>query len=155
MGGRKGSNEAVYTKYKDTEMKVAEDDDGRKIKMPIKMYIKYLLHQTDDSPLYMFQSGFEELEGTSDIIKCYRPPKYFSEDLFDTVGPYHQMSDEKRPPYRWFLIGPKRSGTTLHVDPLHTSAWNTSLNGHKLWVMFPWKYPKWILNGKNVKGRAV
>lgn len=61
------------------------------------------------------------------------------------------MNEEKRPPYRWFLIGPKRSGSTLHTDPLMTSAWNTSLNGHKLWVMFPWDYPKWIVNGKNVR----
>ena len=65
------------------------------------------------------------------------------------------MSADKRPPFRWFLIGPKRSGTTLHVDPLMTSAWNTSLNGHKLWVMFPWKYPKWLVNGKQVRSRPT
>lgn len=39
--------------------------------------------------------------------------------------------------YRWVLIGPKRSGTSVHVDPLGTSTWNTVLSGRKLWVVSP------------------
>ena len=37
----------------------------------------------------------------------------------------------------------------MHIDPNMTSAWNTSLQGHKLWVMLPGSYPKWIVNGLN------
>lgn len=59
------------------------------------------------------------------------------------------MDSRARPPFRWFLIGPKRSGTPMHIDPNLTSAWNTSLHGHKLWVMVPGHYPKWIINGRN------
>lgn len=82
---------AIYTKYKNTEMKVAEDDNEKKIKLPIRNYIKYLLHQTDDSPLYLFQSGFDELEGTQELVHNYRVPSFFRDDLFDLV-----LSDSTR-----------------------------------------------------------
>lgn len=66
-------------------MKIAESDSGKVIKAPCKEYFKYLLHQKDDSPLYMFQSSFNELTGTADMIKKYTVPKYFRNDFFELV----------------------------------------------------------------------
>ena len=103
------------------------------------------------------------------VFLCYRytPPDIFQPSLFDLV------KESRRPPYRWFLIGPKRSGTTVHVDPLGTSvgtqfrtpvncrpgcklilsclwlqAWNALLHGRKRWVIFSPSTPKSIVKGK-------
>ena len=46
------------------------------------------------------------------------------------------------------IIGPERSGTTVHIDPLMTSAWNTSLVGCKRWVTFGSSVPKTVAKGK-------
>lgn len=51
---------------------------------------------------------------------------------------------------RWFLVGPKRSGTSVHIDPLGTSAWNTVVSGRKLWVLFPPHVDKSVARGKEM-----
>eukprot|EP00954_Amorphochlora_amoebiformis_P026124 1377324-Amorphochlora_amoeboformis.AAC.1 len=56
------------------------------------------------------------------MIKLY--PTHQTSSLFDGVP--------NRPPWRWLIVAPKRSGTDLHVDPLSTSAWNTLIEGYKV-----------------------
>ncbi|KAL4162872.1 hypothetical protein PRNP1_003404 [Phytophthora ramorum] len=129
-------------KYKRVELKCGEDDNGKSIRMKFKYFMAYLNDQTDDSPLYIFDSTFEDHKDTKPLLDDYKVPKYFPEDLFSQVG------EDRRPPYRWFLVGPKRSGTTLHLDPLGTSAWNTLIVGRKRWVLFPPHVPKNLVNGK-------
>lgn len=94
--------------------------------------------------MYVFDSAFDEDRLAKRILSDYRVPSYFSDDLFRLV------SESRRPPYRWFLVGPERSGTTVHTDPLATSAWNTLLVGKKRWVLFPPHVPKRIVKGKGL-----
>ena len=64
----------------------------------------------------MFESNMEER--AKSLLKRFNPPKYFANnlDIFDIV------KEDHRPPHRWFLIGPERSGTTVNIDPMLTNA---------------------------------
>lgn len=98
----------------------------------------------DDSPLYIFDATFDEDRLAKKLLGDYSVPLYFEQDLFRLV------SERRRPPYRWFLVGPERSGTCVHIDPLATSAWNTLMVGAKRWVLFPPHVPKHVVKGKGL-----
>ncbi|KAL3796178.1 hypothetical protein ACHAW5_005667 [Stephanodiscus triporus] len=115
----------------DVRFKCGEDDDGRSVRMRLRHFLRYLERNRDDSPLYVFDATFDECRRSRRLLDDYDVPEYFDEDLLGLVG------ETRRPPYRWFLVGPERSGTTVHVDPLGTSAWNTVVHGVKRWALFP------------------
>jgi histone arginine demethylase JMJD6 len=103
--------------------------------MSLTTYAKYIVNPegcTDDSPLAIYDSEFgDDASPTNVLVDEYDVPPCFSPDLFA------YSCGEIRPPYRWILIGPERSGTGLHIDPLFTNAWVTLLQGRKRWLLFP------------------
>jgi 8-oxo-dGTP pyrophosphatase MutT (NUDIX family) len=87
----------------------------------------------------------KQKEPMTNLVSEYTVPLYFQDDMFsivtstdiDSVATNLGDNNHQRPPFRWILIGPSRSGTGLHIDPLLTSAWVTLLHGTKRWCMFP------------------
>jgi histone arginine demethylase JMJD6 len=136
------SLEKLRSTYTDTRFRCGDDDDGYPLRVKLDYFSKYMKYNTDDSPLKIFDGTFDENPEAKKLLSDYKVPSYFSDDLFSYVG------ESRRPPYRWILIAPERSGTSVHIDPLSTSAWNTLLEGRKRWVIFPPHVGKEFVKGK-------
>ncbi|XP_051118418.1 lysine-specific demethylase JMJ21 [Andrographis paniculata] len=120
--------EEFLLKYADTKFGISQRS-SKKINMKFKDYNSYIQLQRDEDPLYIFDDKFGE--AAPDLLKDYSVPQLFQEDYFDVLDIDH------RPPFRWLIIGPERSGASWHVDPGLTSAWNTLLSGRKRWALYP------------------
>ena len=96
--------------------------------MDLDDYVHYATEQNDERPIYMFDAEFGNV---LDVERLYTVPEYFArDDFFSTMGSH-------RPKYRWIIAGPHRGGSSFHVDPNYTNAWNANMTGRKRWLLFP------------------
>lgn len=138
------SMEALEERFRHVAFKVAKDDKGKKLRTKFKYYADYVRHQQDDNPLYLFETNIDDNGCVRPLIEDFEVPDIFPHDWLGLVN------SDSRPPYRWFCIGPKRSGTTVHIDPLGTAAWNAVTHGKKRWVLFDPKEAKKVVKGKDL-----
>ena len=90
-------------------------------------FVRHASQSTADWPFYIFEDDFSGAR--SSLLDDYQPHDYFDDVLC--------LPDGDRPAPRYFLLGPRSSGTCMHQDPMATSAWNTLLVGKKRWCLFP------------------
>ncbi|KAI3688012.1 hypothetical protein L1987_81718 [Smallanthus sonchifolius] len=98
------------------------------IEMKLNDFFIYTDQAQEERPLYLFDPKFANK--VRKLGQDYEVPVYFNEDLFSVLG-------NERPDYRWIIIGPAGSGSSFHIDPNSTSAWNAVVKGSKKWVLFP------------------
>ncbi|KAJ0408254.1 hypothetical protein P43SY_004412 [Pythium insidiosum] len=96
--------------------------------LSMAQYLHYSRTLVDDQPLFIFDKEFAAK--VPQLAEDYDVPEYFQEDFFSLLG-------EQRPDHRWLIIGPKKSGSSFHIDPNSTNAWNGVIRGAKKWIMFP------------------
>ncbi|KAJ0752762.1 putative transcription factor & chromatin remodeling &Metalloenzymes JmjC family [Helianthus annuus] len=128
MARKTWTPEQLLIKYGDTSFRISQRS-ANKVSMKLKDYVSYMQEQHDEDPLYIFEDKFGEV--APDLLKDYSVPHLFPDDYFDV------LDNDQRPPFRWLIIGPERSGASWHVDPALTSAWNTLLCGRKRWALYP------------------
>eukprot|EP00501_MAST-03F_sp_TOSAG23-6_P001353 GSMAST32.ASY1.ANO1.1405.1 assembled CDS len=95
-------------------------------------YISYMegVSSSDDQPIYLFDKRF--FDKLPELLHDFTVPVSYDLDLFSLLGEIPQ-----RPYYRWMIMGPAKSGSSFHIDPNATSAWNAVISGAKRWIMFP------------------
>jgi hypothetical protein len=98
------NSDTLLAKYGQVVFKISHKGN-QKIRMNLADYMLYAKSQHDSVPFYVFDSNFGEK--APGMLEEYEVPKYFKQDYFAVFG-------EKRPEYRWFVMGPARSGV-LHL----------------------------------------
>mmetsp|Transcript_960 Transcript_960/g.1338 ORF Transcript_960/g.1338 Transcript_960/m.1338 type:complete len:502 (-) Transcript_960:1149-2654(-) len=92
----------------------------------VKDFIRYSQNNMDDRPLYVFDKNF--LDSTTVLKEIrYVPSDEDADDLF------RYLDKEWRPDHHWLIAGGPGSGSTWHIDPNGTAAWNLCLAGSKRW----------------------
>jgi len=145
---KRWSIDALEARFKHISFKVGSDKKGKKLRMKMKYFADYMEQQQDDNPLYLFETEMNENLHMNKFSEDYAVPDLFPHDWLGLVN------HDSRPPYRWFCIGPKRSGTTVHTDPLDTNAWNAVTHGCKRWVLFEPDVPKKVAKGKGFRNKG-
>ena len=64
-----------------------------------------MFYNRDDAPFYLFERFLEKHPEAKTMVNEYKPHALFDDLFTDMLG------EEGAPEHRWFLIGPKRSGS--------------------------------------------
>jgi hypothetical protein len=92
-----------------------------------------LKHPLSRRRCYLFDSTFDT--DCPELLDDYIIPPLFQFGCQDMPSSLPSPNGQLMPSSRWFLVGHAGSGSQLHTDPPHTSAWNALVYGLKEWVV--------------------
>lgn len=127
-------------RYGDVQVTVKRSKDLDDIRtLSVKEYIDYMETTNDDDPYYLKDWHIEN--DCPEVMQDYVPPDYFHS--------WHwRLPKEIRPKWKWFYIGPKHTGSRMHVDVMMSSAWNAVISGEKHWLFYPPEQEPYLYKGK-------
>eukprot|EP01065_Artemidia_motanka_P027216 TRINITY_DN3243_c0_g1_i1.p2 TRINITY_DN3243_c0_g1~~TRINITY_DN3243_c0_g1_i1.p2 ORF type:complete len:473 (+),score=130.51 TRINITY_DN3243_c0_g1_i1:43-1419(+) len=124
------------------------------VRVPFRDYVAYMRSQQHDAPLYIFDGLFDKAADArgntpmAELLREYWAPAVFGEDLNGC------LDGASRQQFRWLLVGPRRSGTAVHIDMMGTNAWNTLISGAKRWALWPPDTPEAVVRGDGLFPRS-
>jgi hypothetical protein len=137
---KKWNSDFFISNYGDLKVKVfASVGEMVEKTVTIKEYFEYFESPTDEMYFYLKNWIFED--EASGLLNDYVTPLIFKCWTSD-------LEKNMKPKLRWLYIGPKGSGSPLHLDILNTSAWNGVITGKKLWNFYPPDQAKYLYDCK-------
>mmetsp|Transcript_10416 Transcript_10416/g.18736 ORF Transcript_10416/g.18736 Transcript_10416/m.18736 type:complete len:374 (+) Transcript_10416:35-1156(+) len=103
----------------------------REVRLPLALYMEYTEANQADDPFYAFDHDFTGPRRV--LLDDFEVPEPFKNDFYATNATTRSFY----PQYRHMIVGGRRTGTNMHIDPKFTCAWNTLLSGRKRWICFP------------------
>lgn len=97
----------------------------------------------EEAPLYLFDRTALTSDDSSVLKNDYYPELQSSCPFWDPTAEnnhhdlFQYLGEQQRPDYTWLICGPQRSGSSFHIDPNATHAWNACISGRKRWIFYP------------------
>jgi hypothetical protein len=99
--------ESFVERFADIACRVTHNlDVSSTIRMTLRDYAAYVDQQHDETPLYIFDPRFGELMPA--LLTEYHVPPVFAQDFWACLSATHPPHPQKRPDFRWLVVGPAR-----------------------------------------------
>ena len=115
--------------------------------LTLRLFDAIGVHQTAKDLRQNLEYNEEERRtDKTELRKEYSMPEILKQDIFKTCQVWFLRVLKNKIPisllqiltdYQWTLVSGPNTGTDLHLDPPFAQSWNTLLQGHKLWAVFP------------------
>lgn len=126
--------------YGELEVTVVRTRDKRDRKqMRLAAFMDYMQHVSDANPYYLASWVFGK--ACPALLADYCNPPHF--DRWEKQLPVHLQ-----PEWQWIFMGPRGSGSPLHVDTLYSSAWNAVITGRKRWLFYHPRQTAYLYQGR-------